>query len=151
MKTIKIKKSTLFVWLSLCLLAAYTVVVKQNRQEIEIQCSTVARVTLPVSILSIENETLRPEQIDISAYIFPNDSIQIYHLYQGCPCSPKLRLQGDTLQIRPIQPPPTHPPQRAFLYFFRLNCNKSFVYKNLSLNLHAITKKDTRHQRVRNE
>lgn len=104
MKTIKIKKSTLFVWLSLCLLAAYTVVVKQNRQEIEIQCSTVARVTLPVSILSIENETLRPEQIDISAYIFPNDSIRIYHLYQGCPCSPELRLQGDTLQIRPIQP-----------------------------------------------
>ena len=104
MKTMKIKKSTLFVWLSLCLLAAYTVVVKQNRQEIEIQCSTVARVTLPVSILNIENERLRPEQIDISAYIFPNDSIRIYHLYQGCPCSPELRLQGDTLQIRPIQP-----------------------------------------------
>ncbi len=56
-----------------------------------------------------------------------------------------------TKETLPIQPPPTHPPQRAFLYFFRLNCNKSFVYKNLSLNLHAITKKDTRHQRVRNE
>lgn len=107
MKSFKIKKSVLCIFLSLLSLATYSIIIKQNNQNIEMLTSIVTRITIPVSTLNIENQSLNAEQIKISPQILQSDSIRIYHLFRGYEFTPELSLQDGILQILPIKPEKT--------------------------------------------